>query len=137
MSQPQQLIAIVDDDPCVRVVYRQFLRSANFKVETFPSGAEFLDSVRSRRPDCVILDMAMPQLDGLAVQARLAEAGIRLPVVVLTGEESATTRERALAGGASAYLAKSVSRQTLLQAVTTAIASRPATPPPPVNNRPQ
>jgi DNA-binding NarL/FixJ family response regulator len=56
---------------------------------------------------------------------------------VLTGEESATTRERALAGGATAYLAKSVSHQTLLQAVTTAIASPPATPPPPENNRPQ
>jgi two-component system, LuxR family, response regulator FixJ len=137
MSQSRPLIAVVDDDAIMRTAVGQLLRSADFAVETFPSGADFLESLQSHHPDCVILDIAMPQLDGLAVQARLTQEGIRLPIVVLTGQESSTTRACALAGGASAYLQKSVSRQTLLQAITTAITSPPGTRPTLENSRPQ
>jgi two-component system response regulator FixJ len=130
------LIAIVDDDESVRIALRRFLRSASFDVEAFPSGAEFLESLKTHQPDCVVLDLHMPQLDGFAVLARLAEAGIRLPVVVITGQDSAANRERALAGGATAFLQKLVDGQTLLDAITAAIAHLPGAIPPPEKTQP-
>jgi len=101
---------------------RRLLRSASLDVEAFASGAEFLDSLKSHRPDCVVLDLHMPHVSGFAVQARLAEAGIRLPVVIITGQDSDEARERALASGVVAYLRKPVDGQTLLDAITRAIA---------------
>ena len=123
VSKIRPLIAVVDDEESVRIALRRLLRSANLDVETFPSGAEFLDSLKSHQPDCVILDLHMPRVNGFAVQARLAEAGLRLPVVVITGHDSAETHDRALAGGVSAYLRKPVDEQTLLDAITHAIAN--------------
>ena len=112
----------MDDEEPVRIALRRLLRSASLDVETFPSGAEFLDSLKSHQPDCVVLDLHMPRVNGFAVQARLAETGIRLPVVVITGHDSDETRVRALAGGVSAYLRKPVDDQALLDAITTAVA---------------
>ncbi len=121
MSKLRPLIAVVDDEESVRIAFRRLLRSANLDVETFPSGAEFLDSLKSHQPDCVILDLHMPKVNGFAVQVRLAEGGIRLPVVVITGHDSAETRDRALAGGVSAYLRKPVDDKTLIEAISSAI----------------
>ena len=121
MNQTRPLIAVVDDEEPVRIALRRLLRSASLDVETFPSGAEFLDSLKSHQPDCVVLDLHMPRVNGFAVQARLAEAGIRLPVVVITGHDAPETRDRALAGGVSGYLRKPVDDQTLLDAITTAM----------------
>ncbi len=121
MSQTLPLIAVVDDEEPVRIALRRLLRSAGFDVEAFPSGAEFLDSLKAHQPDCVILDLHMPRVNGFAVQARLAETHVHLPVVIITGHDSPETRERALAGGISAYLRKPVDDQTLLAAITNAI----------------
>lgn len=122
MSKTRPLIAVVDDEEPVRVALRRLLRSAGLDVETFPSGAEFLDSLKSHSPDCVVLDLHMPRVNGFAVQAQLTESGLPLPVVVITGHDSSETRERALGGGVSAYLRKPVDDEALLEAITTAIA---------------
>ncbi|HEY9171177.1 MAG TPA: response regulator [Verrucomicrobiae bacterium] len=122
MSEFRPLIAVVDDEESVRIALRRLLRSANLDVETFSSGAEFLDSLKSHQPDCIVLDLHMPQVNGFAVQARLTEAHVQLPVVIITGHDSSETRDRALAGGVSAYLRKPVDDQTLLTAITDAIA---------------
>jgi FixJ family two-component response regulator len=122
VSKTRPLIAVVDDEEPVRIALRRLLRSADLDVEMFPSGAEFLDSLESHQPDCVVLDLHMPRVNGFAVQARLAETHLRLPVVVITGHDSSETRERALAGGVSAYLRKPVDDQTLLDAIAIAIA---------------
>lgn len=122
MNETRPIIAVVDDEEPVRIALRRLLRSANLDAETFPSGAEFLESLKDHQPDCVILDLHMPQINGFAVQARLAEAGIRLPVIVITGHDATDTRARALAGGVSAYLRKPVDDQTLLTAISAAIA---------------
>jgi len=122
VSKTRPLIAVVDDEEPVRIALRRLLRSTDLDVETFPSGAEFLDSLKAHQPDCVVLDLHMPRVNGFAVLARLAEAGIRLPVVVITGHDSNESRERALAGGVSAYLRKPVDDETLLEAITAAIA---------------
>jgi two-component system, LuxR family, response regulator FixJ len=126
----------VDDDEPVRIATRRLLRVAHFDVETFASGAAFLEWLKSHQPDCVVLDLHMPEMDGFAVQARLIEAGIYLPMVIVTADDNAETRERALAGGASAYFRKMVDGQTLLDAITTAIAHPPDSSLPPAKNQP-
>jgi two-component system response regulator FixJ len=118
------------------VAMRRMLCSACLDVETFTSGAAFLESLKSHQPDCVVLDIHMPEMDGFAVQARLMEAGIHLPIVIVTGDDSAETCERALAGGGvSAYISKPVDGQTLLDAITTAIAHPPDSSPPPAEDQ--
>ena len=126
MSKSRPLIAVVDDEEPVRIALRRLLRSAEFDVETFPSGAEFLDSLKSHQPDCVVLDLHMPRVNGFAVQDQLAEVGSRLPIIVITGHDSAETRERVLAGEVSAYLRKPVDDQMLLDAIAIAIKGKPS-----------
>ena len=122
MSNTRPLVAVVDDEKSVRIAVERLLRSANFDVETFPSGVELLESLKTHQPDCVVLDLHMPHMDGFTVQSRLTEASIRIPIVVITGHDATETRERALAGGASAYLRKPMDDQILLDAITNAIA---------------
>ena len=121
VNQARPLIAVVDDEEPVRIALRRLLRSADFEVEMFPSGAEFLDSLKSHQPACLVLDLHMPRVNGFAVLTRLAEAGTGPPVVVITGHDSFETNTRALAGGVSAYLRKPVDGEALLKAINYAI----------------
>jgi FixJ family two-component response regulator len=116
------LIAVVDDEECVRIALRRLLRSADLDGETFPSGAEFLESLKARQPDCLVLDLHMPRVSGFAVHARLTEMGIRLPVIVITGHDPDEASEHALAGAVSAFLRKPVDDQALLGAIKVALA---------------
>lgn len=109
----------------MRVALERLLRSAGFDVETFPSGAEFLDSLKTRRPDCVVLDLHMPFISGFSVQTCLKEAGEGPPVIVITGHDAPETCERALANGAFAYLRKPVDGQTLLDTINLTIHRTP------------
>ncbi|HSP94149.1 MAG TPA: response regulator, partial [Thermoanaerobaculia bacterium] len=79
MRRSRLLVAIVDDEESVRRAIGRLMRSAGIDVETFPSGAEFLQSLETHSPDCVVLDLHMPGLNGFEVQARLKEAKSRLP----------------------------------------------------------
>src|SRR5207249_5078653 len=102
----------------------RLMRSAGLSVETFASGAEFLKSIETRLPDCVVLDLQMPQMNGFNVQASLAQKCAALPVIIVTGHDFPKARERAMAGGASAFLRKPVHDRTLLDAISAATASR-------------
>ena len=117
----RSLIAIVDDEEPIRKALSRLLRSAGMHVETFPSGVEFLESLATRRPDCVVLDLHMPAVNGFDVQARLAEFGVTVPVVIITGHDSDETRDRALSGFPVAYLRKPVNDQALLDAIELAL----------------
>jgi FixJ family two-component response regulator len=128
VNKARILIAVVDDEESVRLALRRLLRSASLNVETFASGLEFLDSLKEHQPDCLVLDLHMPQVSGFAVQARLAERGLRVPTVVITGHDAEETRARALAGGAAAYLRKPVDDQALLDAINLAINPNGASP---------
>ena len=99
------------------------MRSVGLSVETFGSGAEFLKSIETRLPDCVVLDLHMPHMNGFNVQAHLARNTPRFPVIIITGHDLPQARERAMAGGASAFLRKPVHDRTLLDAISTATAS--------------
>jgi FixJ family two-component response regulator len=90
-------------------------------VDMFPSGAEFLESLATRRPDCVVLDLHMPVVNGFEVLAQLAESEMNLPVVVITGQDSDETRRLALARLPVAYLRKPVNDQALLDAIALAL----------------
>lgn len=121
VTKTQNLIAVVDDEEPIRKALRRLLRSAGMKVETFPSGVEFLESLSTRRPDCIVLDLHMPMVNGFEVQAQLAESGVTVPVVVITGHDSDETRQQALARFPVAYLRKPVNDQVLLDAIALAL----------------
>ena len=122
MLKASYLIAVVDDEESVRIAMKRLMRSAGLNVETFPSGMEFLETMPTRRPDCVVLDLHMPHVNGFEVQSRLKEWQPRVPVVVITGHDTPAARAWALAGGAAAYLLKPVDDCMLLDAIETAIA---------------
>ena len=121
MGRDARLLAVVDDDADVRVALRRLVCSAGFAVETYASGAEFLRSVDDHEPDCVVLDLHMPDMSGFDVQGALAREHAGVPVVVVTGHDTPESRLRALKLGAKAYLCKPVDDEALLSAIGSAI----------------
>ena len=117
MTRTKSLIAIVDDEEPIRKALRRLLRSAGMDVKSFRSGVEFLESLTTQWPDCVVLDLHMPVMNGFEVQTRLAELRVSVPVVIITGHDSDETRALALAGFPVAYLRKPVNDQNLLDAI--------------------
>ena len=87
VTKARPLIAVVDDEEPIRKALMRLMRSVGLSVETFASGAEFLKSIETRLPDCVVLDLHMPQMDGFNVQASLARKCAALPVIILTGHD--------------------------------------------------
>ena len=121
-------VAVVDDDPFVLRGLRRLLRSAGFDVDTYTSGTEFLAATASDEPDCVVLDLHMPQTSGFDVQDRLAQSGRGTPVIVITGDDTPEARSRALRLGAKGYLSKPVDESTLLAAIAAVIGSEDTKP---------
>jgi FixJ family two-component response regulator len=115
------LLAVVDDDLEVRVAFKRLVSSAGFAVETFASGAEFLGSIESHAPDCLVLDLHMPDMSGFDVQVALARGHPALPVIVITGHDAPESRLRAMQLGATSYLCKPVNDEVLLEAIVGAI----------------
>ncbi len=116
-------VAVVDDDPFVLRGVRRLLASSGFAVETYGSGADFMNAVMVVEPDCIVLDLHMPGTSGFDVQARLAQCGCATPVIVITGDDTPEARTRALLLGAAAYLSKPVDEATLLAAIADAVGS--------------
>lgn len=110
-------VAVVDDDESVRRALKRLLRASNLEADIFASGQEFLNSLTAQRPDCLILDLHMPGMNGLEVQRVLARMSAHLPVVVITGHDEPQTRTQCLAAGAVAYLCKPLDDKTLLEAI--------------------
>jgi FixJ family two-component response regulator len=123
VEAPRPLIAIVDDEESVRRALKRLLLSAGFRAVAFSSGAEFLASLQTNSPSCVVLDLHMPGLSGFDVQSRLSTGGHAVSVVIITGHDTPESQQRVLAAGATAYLRKPVDDQILLDAVTAAIPS--------------
>jgi FixJ family two-component response regulator len=119
------LVAVVDDEESVCRALKRLLRSAGFDVATFGSGSDFLQSLRSRRPACLVLDLHMPRMSGFDLQEHLLSVEDRMPIVVITGHDTPQSRDRVMLAGASAYLHKPVDDQALLDAVQGAISRAP------------
>jgi FixJ family two-component response regulator len=121
MVNDVRVLAVVDDDADVRVALTRLVSSAGFAVETFASGAEFLHSIEDHEPDCVVLDLHMPEMSGFDVQDALANGHGAVPVIVITGHDTPESRARAIQLGAKVYLCKPVNDDALLAAIDAAI----------------
>lgn len=109
---------MVDDEEPIRRGLERLLRSFDFEVQAFATGTEFLDSLSVRHPDCLILDLHMPTIDGFAVLEQMAGLGVRLPVIVITGRDTRESRERASRFGVSEYLRKPIDGPVLQEAIS-------------------
>lgn len=114
-------IYVVDDDDSVRRGLKRLLGSAGWKVEVFASAGDLLEQAPITGSGCVLLDVQMPGMNGLELQERLAEAGIFLPVVFLTGKGDIPMSVRAMKHGAADFLVKPVEEDVLFQALDQAI----------------
>jgi FixJ family two-component response regulator len=113
---------VVDDDPSVCRALRRLLLSAGMDVETFPSGASFLQASLDREPDCLVLDVRMPGMSGHELHGRLREIGRRIPVVFITAHAE---EENGFDDSTTEVLRKPFSDQTLLDAIQRAVGSAP------------
>ncbi|WP_246523385.1 response regulator transcription factor [Gemmata palustris] len=114
-------VFIVDDDPEFRTSVSLLLGSVNLPVQEFESGDRFLQEVGAERPGCVVLDLRMPGLSGLAVLDRLGAREVALPAILVTGYGDVTTTVRAMRAGAVHVLEKPFGAQDLLDAVQEAL----------------
>lgn len=107
-------ILIADDDPKLLKMVRRTLIYEGFQVTTATNGRETLDQIQAERPDLIILDWMMPELDGLAVLTRLREAGDDIPILMLTARDTIEDRVEGLESGADDYLPKPFAPAELL-----------------------
>lgn len=111
------IICIVDDDDAVRASLENYLRATGLDVCSFASAESFLASARRDKTDCLITDLHMPGMDGLALQRELNRVGRDFPVVVMTAYPTGPAREESLRLGAADFLAKPVDPDTLLERI--------------------
>ena len=121
MIDDPRTVHVVDDDEAIRQSISFLLRKAGYTVETYPAGAIFLKAVTRKSRGCVLLDVRMPDIDGLEVQARLSQQGIAMPVVMLTGHGNVTLAVRAIKAGAIEFLEKPFERLVLIDAIEAAL----------------
>jgi two-component system, LuxR family, response regulator FixJ len=116
-------VHIVDDDPAVRRTLERLLDGMGFQTRSYDSPSAFLDIASSLSAGCLVLDIRMPGMDGLELQARLLELGIALPVIVVTGQGDVESAVRAMKAGAVDYIEKPYSAAVLRAAINTALSS--------------
>jgi FixJ family two-component response regulator len=124
LSKSNPLIAIVDDDESVCRAMKRLVRSIGMEGDAFTSGREIIDVIEptpSFQPDCVVLDVQMPGMNGLEVQERLASIGNPLPVIFITAHDEAGVRDRALAAGAVAFLRKPFNDELFIKTLRVAL----------------
>jgi len=121
----ERLIAIVDDDKAVRDALQRMLRSYGFTTAVFASAEQFLASDEPNRVSCLILDVRMPGMSGMALHRRLISEGCRIPTILVTACPTNGERKRAIASGVVSYLAKPFGEQVLLDTVREALEPGP------------
>jgi CheY-like chemotaxis protein len=119
MDPTRPFICVLDDEPQFCKALARLLKSHGFEVVTFARGAEFLEACAARLPDCLLLDLHMPGLNGFEVLERIAARHV--PVLVITGHDQPGNAERVRALGALAYFLKPVNESQLLAAICEAL----------------
>ena len=114
-------VFLIDDDLSVRRGLSRLIRLAGFKVETFASAADFMESPDRSGPGCIILDVKMPGLSGLGLQAEMAREAYAMPIIFISGHGDVPTTAEAMKEGAVDFLTKPVDRDHLLEAIGTAL----------------
>lgn len=121
-AAPAATVFVVDDDADLREALAGLFRSVDLATATYASAAEFLNARRLDGPGCLVVDVRMPGLSGLDFQAQLADLGIHLPIILMTGHGDIPMSVRAMKAGAIDFLAKPFRDQDMLDAVTAALA---------------
>src|SRR2546430_151581 len=114
-------VFVIDDDDLVRTAIQGMLKSVGLRSETFGTPQEFLDSKRPDAPSCLILDVRLPGVNGLDFQRELADAGVRIPIIFVTGHGDIPMTVRAMKSGAVEFLTKPFDDQDLLDAIYQAL----------------
>lgn len=117
-TNPQ--IFLIDDQPAVIKALTRLLNSANYNVTSYQNAHDFLNSDKLENPGCIVLDLAMPVMDGLTLQQELSERKCDLPIIFLTGHGNIDTSVLAMKRGAIDFLTKPVNDEKLISAVNTA-----------------
>src|ERR1700716_80436 len=115
-------VHVVDDDAAVRRSLERLLDAAGFRVVSYDLPLAFLEAAPGLSAGCVLLDMRMPGMDGLEVQARLIRLGVSLPVIVMTDHGDVQSAVRAMKAGAVDFIEKPFDDDTLLNAIEAALA---------------
>ena len=121
MTDENPIVYVVDDDPSVRKALERLLRSDGYETKTFASALEFLDDGPSHVPGCLVLDIKMPKLNGLALQERLSEKEIFIPIIFITAYGTVPESVKAFKAGAMDFLEKPFKEHELLEAVSRGI----------------
>ena len=115
------VVHLIDDDDAVRQAVAFLLTTMGFAVRVYPSAVAFLDALASVQPGCIVTDVRMPGMDGIALQRELKARDIRLPVIVITGHADVPLAVEAMKAGAVDFIEKPFSDDTLVTAIQGAI----------------
>jgi len=121
MSHPTPIVFVVDDDVSVRESLESLIRCAGWEPETFASAQEFLSRPRVLAPSCLVLDVTLPDLNGLDLQKRVAVDRIDMPIIFITGYGDVPMTVQAMKAGAVEFLTKPFGDDVLLSAIRHAI----------------
>ena len=121
MSEGQSVVFVIDDDESMRRSLASLLRSVGLDARVFSSPQEFTRAERPDAPGCLVLDVRLPGMSGLAFQEQLAKAGIGLPIIFISGHGDVPMTVRAMKAGAVEFLTKPFDDQVLLDAIHGAI----------------
>src|SRR5712672_1189513 len=116
-------VFVIDDDALVRAAIQGMLKSVGLHSVTFGTPEEFLHSKRPNGPSCLVLDVRLPGVNGLDFQRELADAGVRIPIIFITGHGDISMTVRAMKSGAVEFLTTPFRDQELLDAIQSAISS--------------
>jgi two-component system response regulator FixJ len=112
-----RLVHLVDDDEAIRRSVSFMLKTSGFQVRTYANGLEILKSAAALEPGCILLDIRMPGMDGLEVQAALKERGVSYPVIIMTGHGDVTLAVQAMKAGSVDFIEKPFEKAVLLSAI--------------------
>src|ERR1700756_72387 len=115
------IVFIIDDDRGMRQAIQDLVESVGLHAESFATGEEFLKRKRTDKPSCLVLDVRLPQMNGLDFQRRLAETGVQIPIIFITAHGDIPMSVRALKSGAVEFLTKPFRDQDLLDAIHLAL----------------
>jgi FixJ family two-component response regulator len=121
VDRTSQLIAIIDDEEAMQDSLRDLMEAAGLVARCFGTAEEFLESDLRRKAACLVVDIRMPKMSGLQLQARLKEEGSKVPIIFITAHGDARARIQAMRQGAVEFFAKPFDHQLLLRRIRTAL----------------